>query len=255
MKKENSAIVITCIIAAVILIIAILALNRFDSVFPSSGKTVTVEGIATLKALPDVTSVYFTIETKGTTSVEAKDANNVIYEDLVEEMISAGFEEDDVKTESFNIYENTYWDGDYRKQITDGYKATRYLKMELFSEDSDKLSEVIDAGVDAGAGISYINFELSQESQNKYKAEALKLASEDATIKADAIASGFNKKAGRLVSVQISNFGYYPWNVYSAKSESGMTYEDSVAVQAAATSIQPSDQDITASVTATFKLR
>jgi hypothetical protein len=253
MKKENSAIVITCIIAAVVLIIAILALNRFG--LPSSGKTVTVEGIATLKALPDVTSVYFTIETKGATSVEAKDANNVIYSALVKEMISEGFEENDVKTESFNIYENTYWDSNSRKQVTDGYKATRYLKMELSSEDGDKLSEVIDAGVNAGAGISYINFELSQESQNKYKAEALKLASQDATIKADSIASGFDKELGRLISVQISSFGYYPWNVYSAKSESGMTYEDSIAVQEAATSIQPSDQDITASVTATFKLR
>ena len=252
---KNNAIIITSIIAGVILIIALLALNTLNSIVPSSGKTVTVEGVATIKALPDVTSVYFTIETKGATSVEAKDANNVIYDNLIEEMISVGFEESDVKTESFNIYENTYWDSNTRKQVTDGYKATRYLKMELSSDESDKLSDVIDAGVDAGAGISYINFELSQESQNKYKAEALKLASEDATIKADAIASGFNKQAGRLVSVQISNFGYYPWNVYSAKSESGMTSEDSIAVQEAATSIRPSDQDITASVTATFKLR
>jgi hypothetical protein len=255
MRKENSAIVITCIIAAVILIIAILALNRFSSVFPSSGKTVTVEGIATVKALPDVTSVYFTIETKGATSVEAKDANNLIYDALVEGMIQAGFKEGDVKTESFNIYENTYWDDNYRKQITDGYKATRYLKMELLSEESDKLTDIIDAGVDAGAGISYINFELSQASQNEYKAEALKLASQDATIKAEAIASGFDKEAGRLISVQISSFGYYPWNAYTASSGAGMTYEDSMAVKEAATSIQPSDQDITASVTATFKLR
>ncbi|HPD81752.1 MAG TPA: SIMPL domain-containing protein [Candidatus Pacearchaeota archaeon] len=252
---KNNAIIITSIIAGVILIIALLALNTFNSIVPSSGKTVTVEGVATIKALPDVTSVYFTIETKGATSVEAKDANNVIYDNLIEEMLSVGFEENDVKTESYNIYENTYWEDSYRKQVTDGYKATRYLKIELSSEESDKLSDVIDAGVDAGAGISYINFELSQESQNKYKAEALKLASKDATIKADAIASGFNKEAGRLVSVQISDFGYYPWNVYSAKSEGGMTSEDSIAAQEAATSIQPSDQDITASVTATFKLR
>lgn len=255
MKKENSAIIITCIIAAVVLIIAILALNRFGSVFPSSGKTVTVEGVATVKALPDVTSVYFTIETKGTTSVEAKDANNEIYEDFVGKIVSVGFEENDIKTESYNIYENTYWDNDYRKQTTDGYKATRYLKIEISSDESDKLSDVIDAGVDAGAGISYIYFELSQESQNKYKAEALKLASEDATIKADAIASGFDKEAGRLISVQISNFGYYPWNVYTAKGGDGMASEDSIAAQEAATNIRPSDQDITASVTATFKLR
>jgi uncharacterized protein YggE len=253
MRKENTAIVITCIIAGVVLLIAILALNRFGSIFPASGKIITVEGVAEVKALPDVISVYFTIETKGATTIEAKDANTVIYDALVEGMISAGFEENDVKTESYNIYENTYWENG--KMKTDGYKATRYLKVELSSEESDELSDVIDAGVDAGAGISYIYFELSQESQNKYKAQALKLASEDATIKADAIASGFDKEAGRLISVEISSFGYYPWNVYTARTEGGMTSEDSVAAKEAATNINPSEQDVTASVTATFRLK
>jgi uncharacterized protein YggE len=254
MKKENSAIVITCIIAAVVLIIAVLILSRTGSIIPSSGNTVTVQGVSTIKALPDVISVYFTIETKNKTSIEAKDANNAIYDDLVENMILAGFEESDIKTESFNIYLNTYWEDG--KEKTDGYKATRYLKVELSSDETDKLSDVIDAGVDAGAGISYINFELSQESQNEYKAQALKLASEDATIKADAIASGFGKEAGKLVSVQISDFGYYPWNVYTASSSGGAyRAEDAVMAKEAVTNINPSEQEISASVTAVFRLK
>jgi uncharacterized protein YggE len=254
MKKENSAIVITCIIAAVVLIIAVLVLGRTGSIFPSSGNTVTVQGVSTIKALPDVISVYFTIETKNKTSVEAKDANNAIYDDLVENMIIAGFEESDIKTESFNIYLNTYWEDG--KEKTDGYKATRYLKVELSSDQTDLLSDVIDAGVDAGAGISYINFELSQESQNEYKAQALKLASEDATIKADAIASGFGKEAGKLVSVQISDFGYYPWNVYTSSSTGGAyREEDAVMAKEAAMNINPSEQEISASVTAVFRLK
>jgi uncharacterized protein YggE len=252
---KNNAIIITSIIAGVILIIALLALNTFNSVIPSSKNSVTVEGVSTIKAMPDLITVNFNIETEGKTSAEATIANTAIYDDLIEEIKIAGFEEEDVKTESFSVYENTYWDNDYRKQITDGYKANHYLKVELSSEESSKLVSVINAGVNAGAGISYINFELSQKLQNEYKAQALKAASEDAMIKADAIASGFNKEAGKLLSVQTSNFGYSPWNVYTAKSSNGMAYEDSIAVQEAATSIQPSDKDITASVTATFKLR
>ena len=124
---------------------------------------------------------------------------------------------------------------------------------ELTYEEIDKLSSAIDSGVEAGAGISYINFELSQESQNKYKAEALKQASEDAMIKADSIASGFNKKAGKLLSVQTSDFGYYPWNVYSS---GGVSYrEDALMAKEVAMNIQPSEQDVTATITATFKLR
>jgi uncharacterized protein YggE len=253
MKKENSAIVITCIIAAVILVIAILAINRFGSITNPSGNSVTVEGVSTVKALPDVISVYFTIETKGRTSLEAKDANTLVYDALVEQLLLIDFNESDIKTESFNVYPNTYWENG--KEKTDGYKASHYLKVELSSDESDKLSSVIDAGVLAGAGISYINFELSQKAQNVYKAEALKLASEDATIKASSVASGFNKEVGKLVSVQVTNFGYYPWNVYTAMDSVGRGSVDVASAKEVATNINPSEQDITASVTATFKLR
>jgi uncharacterized protein len=252
MKKENSAIVITCIIAVVVLIIAILAIYRFGSSVSSTGKSVTVEGVSTLKALPDVISVYFSIETKGKTSLEAKDANTKIYDDLVEELMLVGFNESDIKTESFNVYPNTYWENG--KEKTDGFIATHSLKLELSSEESDKLSPAIDAGVLAGAGISYINFELSQKAQNTYKAEALKLASEDATVKADAIASGFGKKVGKLLSVQVNSFNYYPWNVYTSMDSGGRAPGDITLAKETAMNINPSEQDVTASITATFRL-
>jgi uncharacterized protein YggE len=251
MKKENNAIVITSIIAGVVLLIAILALTTFTSVISPSENSVTVQGISTIKAMPDVISVYITIETKGATSSEATTANTQIYGDLVEEMIIAGFSEDDLATESFSVYENTYWEDG--KQKTDGYIASHYLKVELLSEKMSKVSSIVDAGINSGAEISYINFELSQVSQNKYKAEALKSASEDAMVKAEAIASGFNKEVGKLLSVQTSDFGYYPWNVYTA-SGSAKAEEDTLARQTAIT-IQPGEEEITATITATFRLK
>jgi len=253
MKKVSNSIIITSIIAGVVLLIAILVLVVFNPGYLSGKNSVTVEGISTVKALPDLISVYFTIETKGKTSIEAKDANTLIYDKLIEALVSEGFKETDIKTQSYNVYPNTYWENG--KEKTDGYKATHSLKLELSSEESDKLSPVIDAGVNSGAGISYINFELSQNAQNTYKAEALKLASEDATIKAESVASGFNKKVGRLLSVQVTNFGYYPWNLYTARSEGGTSSGDVALAKEVAMNINPSEQDITASVTATFRLR
>ena len=201
--------------------------------------------------MPDLVSVYYNIETKGKTSAEATEANNEIYNNLVEELILTGFEKGSLKTESFNVYPNNYWENGREK--SDGYKANRYLKIEVSSEEIDKLSPSIDAGVKAGAGISYINFELSQKSQNTYKAQALKEASEDAMIKAESIASGFGKHAGKLVSVQTSDFGYYPWNVYSA---GGISYREDVAMaKEIAMDMQPSEQRITATITATFRIK
>jgi predicted transposase YbfD/YdcC len=42
--------------------------------------------------------------------------------------------------------------------------------------------KVIDSGVDAGALLQYINFELSNDKQNEYKAQALREAGEDAKV-------------------------------------------------------------------------
>lgn len=252
MKKENNAIVVTSIISGVILIIAILALTTFSSSV-NSGNSVTVQGIANVKATPDLLTIYFSIETLGDTASEASDANNVILTKLENAIVAQGFEKSDLKTQSFNVYPNTYWDG--TKTKTEGYKATHSLKIELSSEQFDKISEVVDAGVDSGAGISYINFELTQESQNAYKAQALELASKDAKIKAEAVALGFNKNVGRLISVQVNDFGYYPWNLYTAKSEGGVSADDVASARETAMNLTPSEQDISATISATYKIR
>ena len=123
------------------------------------------------------------------------------------------------------------------------------IRLEISAEDSAKLSNIIDITTESGALISSINFELSQEKQNQYKAEALKLASEDAKIKAEAVADGLNKKLGRLVSVSTSDFDYYPWRVY--ESSAGSSTEDA---KVATANIQPSNQKISARVTAIFKI-
>jgi hypothetical protein len=247
---KNNAIAVTAIIAGVILVIALLVLFAFRPLSYSSGKTVTVQGVSEIKAMPDLITVYFSVETNGTTSAEATSANSEIMDKLVTALIKQGFNRDEIQTENFNVYPDVSWDNGKEKQ--EGYKAVHSVKVELSVDEMEKLGNVIDAGVNAGAGVSYINFELTQESQNKYKAEALKLAAEDAKIKADSVAAGFGKSAGKLVSVSVSDFGYYPLNVYTASGSADR--EDAAMAKEVATNIAPSEEQITASVSATFKI-
>jgi len=249
---KNTAVQITTIISVVVLIIAFSTLYIFNSAVNSGKNSVNVQGLATVKAMPDVISVYFNIETTGNTSEEAKDANSLILDELITELLKQGFERKNIVTENYNIYPNYEWDKD-GKQIDKGFKATHSIRVEIDSEDSDKLGSIIDAGANAGAGISYINFELSQKLQNQYKAEAMKLAAEDARIKAEAVAEGFNKEVGDLISTSVNDFGYYPWNVYSTR---GMgVAEDYALAKVEATNIQPGEKEVTASVSATFELK
>lgn len=248
MTSKNNAIAITGIISGVILIVALVYLFTLKPV--TGENVVSVEGIATVMAMPDLVGVYFNIETTGDTAQEAKDSTSEILNNLVDKLVSEeGFKREEIVTESFNVYPNYRWENG--KQIDEGYKASHQIRVKIPSNDSAKVGRVVDLGVESGAGISYINYELSQESQNKYKAEAMKLAAEDATVKANSVASGFGKKADKLVSVEVSDFGYYPWRAYSA---GGITMEKS-ELDAAVSNIQPGEQEISARIVATFRLK
>jgi len=245
----EKSIKITSIIVLGVIITTLIITISLNGVFQGQGKTISAEGISSIKAMPDLVSVYFSIETKAKTSENATKLNSEIVEKLKASLVAQGFDENKIQTQSFNVYPNYEWIGG--KQVDKGFIATHSLIVEISTNESDKIGKAIDAGVSAGAGISSINFELSQEKQNDYKAEALELAAQDAKIKAQATASGLGNKIGELVSVQTSNFGYYPWNVYSGSGR----MEDAMYAKVASTSITPSEQEVTASVTAVFKLK
>jgi hypothetical protein len=248
--KMDKSVQKTVVIMAGIIAIVLLGFLIYTNLAPIN--TVTGDGMATIKAVPDIISVYFSVDTTGTTSKIATDKNTEIVDKLVIELVLQGFERDEIQTTGFNVYP----DYDYSSggnPILKGYKATHSITVKMSANDSDKIGDVVDAGVSAGAGISYINFELSQAKQNEYKAQALKEAAEDARIKASSIAEGLGKKLGRLVSTSESSFNYYPWRMY--ESAGGVATTDAPAVKAATMNIVPGEQDITANVRATFKIR
>ena len=238
---------ITLIIVGAVLILAMVGFSFISNLMLTN--TVTGDGEAVLGVTPDLVSVYFNVETKGDTATEARDDNAEILDDLIVKLLKLRFERKDIQTQNFNVYQDYKWDG--RTQKEDGWKAVHSVRVEMSTEDADKIGDVIDAGVDAGALISYINFELSQELQNTYKAEALKLATQDAQIKAEAVADGLGKKLGNLVSVKTSQFNYNPWMLY----ESVGSTMDAETAKTTTTNIQPGEQDVRASVSVVYKLR
>ncbi len=240
---------ITLIAVIGVLLAVWIIVSAMNGVYRGQTGVITAQGVSTIKAMPDLVSVYFNVETKAKTSENATKLNSDIVDKLKAELTAQGFNESKIQTQSFSVQP------DYRyingNPIQEGYIAMHSMRLEMNANESSKIGQAVDAGVSAGAGISFINFELSQKKQNEYKAEAMKLAAEDAKIKAQATASGLDKGIGKLVSVSINDFGYYPWNVYSS---AGMM-EDAAKVRSAATSITPSEQEITASVTASFKIK
>jgi len=245
-KNNNNAIIITSIISVVILIVAALLIFSFSPQSKSISDTVTVEGVGSVKVIPDVLSIKLKVETLKKTSVEAKDENAKIMEKVINALIANGFTREELVTDNFNIYEQFDWNSGNRKSI--GFRATHGVSMKFGANENEKLSTVIDTAVENGATIDYINFALSTEIENKYKAEAMKVAALDAKVKAQSVAEGFNKKLGKLINIKVNNFGYNPWIVYGEVA-------DTAVMESVATNVEVGEKEVTARVGATYKFR
>lgn len=243
----ETAVKVTAIIVAGILILGLAGgLAIWNLVKPEN--QVVVNGEANVNAMPDLITVYFNVETNGASAQVAKDNNSAVTDEVITNLVKAGLAREEISTQNYNIYEDIRWENS--KQKSYGYKAAHYMKVELASEKASKIGEVIDAVIDGGAMLNYINFELSKTRENDYKAEALRLASEDARIKAEAMASGLGKRVVEVLSISESNFYYNPWRVFGQED---MVYGAAEA-KAATTNIQPGEQKISGRVSVSFKI-
>ena len=84
----------------------------------------SVDGQASVKSMPDLVSVYFTIETSGASAQVAKDNNSLISNRVVDNLVKIGLEKKEIVTENFNIYEDFVWENG--KQKSRGFKAVNF---------------------------------------------------------------------------------------------------------------------------------
>jgi hypothetical protein len=243
---EKSVQITLIIVIAVLLVISIPGFLIYQKMNP--GVQLTAQGVSQIKATPDIASVYLNVQTKGVDAVTAKNKNSETVDAILTALIKEGFERKDIQTLNYQISPDREWING--KMVDKGYIASYQIRVEMPTEQSSKIGDVIDAGVNNGATLNYINFELSQAKQNEYKALALKQATEDARIKAESIALGLGKQVGKVVSVSSSDFGYSPWRMFDAVAGAS-----TAEMKTAATSIQPSDQDINANVNVVFALK
>ena len=237
----------------VILAVALLVVGAYLYVnVPSSGldSTITVQGSSELEVQPDLVSVIILVETSNISAEGAKDANAVITEKVTNSLIAQGFSKDEIKTDNFNIYPNqVYENGEYQNK---GFKAAHTITVK--TDKFDQTGKIVDAVIDAGALVQYLQFELTTDHENELKAQALEEAAQDAQAKAEATVKGAGQDLGRLVSISSSEFNYYPYPFY-ARAEGNIASADMAQAKEAATSINAKDLTVSAFVSATYKIK
>lgn len=237
-KMERSTLITIIVAVAAIVLIGIFT--------QSTGPTISANGQGTVKIAPDQARIYLNIVSNSNSADSAKSQNDKILSDLKSAIISKGFDESIIKVDSFSLYPQYEWVNG--RMIEKGFTASHSVSIVLGESEFDKVGIVLDAATQSGVKISSVGFELTEAKRSEAKAEAIKLAADDAKTKAKAVAQGFDKRLGRLVSTEMVDYGYMPFIAYSEGYASDKEFRDSF------TSFNPSEQDVTANVVAKFRI-
>ena len=247
MAKQQMQVNYTQIAMVLIIVIGFLAAIVYLIPKQGAGNTISVTGTARMTVPPDRAVTYLQVVTRSNASAdEAKDQNANVSDAVMTALLKAGVDRKDIETEGFSVYPEYDYVQD-RGQVLKGYAATNSMK--VTASDFDDIGKIIDASVDAGALVSYINYELSTAKLNEYKVSALANASLDARTKAEAIASGLGKSLGSLASVTASDYNYAPYPLYRAESSAGAADAKQIA-----TNLPPGNIDVTATVQVAYEI-
>jgi len=176
--------------------------------------TLRVTGTAEVSVAPDICYMNFVVVTEHRKSAkQAYRENNDIMDGLAAAIRARGLESKDVQSRNFTVSPQYHWDDDRDRQIFDGYEVSHTLYVKL--RDIDKVSDVLDAAVDAGATqVSSVTFTV--ENPKKYLSDARVEAIKAARAKAELIA----ETAGvtLLKPIHINEQEPRSWNRFAAQA-------------------------------------
>jgi uncharacterized protein YggE len=202
------------------------------------GRTITVVGNGTAKAVPDRASFTFEVDTQATDAKAALAKNATLATAVIAALKNAGVASTDLQTSGV-------WLSPQRD--SSGTAVTGFTASNSVSATTDiaKAGPLVDAAVAAGAtGVSGPNLLVSDE--DALYREALKDAVADAAQKAAAIAAASGLTLGSVQTISEGTQGpVYPYG--GIASTAGATSAGAVA-----TPIEPGQQSSTAMVTVTY---
>jgi uncharacterized protein YggE len=209
--------------------------------------TIMVSGSGVATIAPDQAQITLGAVTQAATAKDAAAANAKIINSVIGQIESIGISSQDIVTVSYNIWP-TYDNGNggYQQTIT-SYQAQHQLQVSVTDSNLTKLSgtigQIIDTATNVGANQVYgVQFNAAPQTMKALNGQALQLAVQDASAKAQAMASALGVK---IVGVQSAVEGspYSPPIYYGVASGTDKT------------AIQPGTFSLTTSVQVTYVIQ
>ena len=192
-------------IALVMALFAVPMLHTADAAPPAQDTgqphTITVTGSGTAYGTPDVVQVGLGVDVSNADiQVAMNDASNRMNA-IMQALEAGGVDQKDIRTDSFNIYQDNSQSGPAGPQAQEGQPVYRVsTTVSVTVRQTDKVGNLLAAAVNAGANtVNYIQFSI--EDRTALESQARKLAVADARSRAEELAGLLGLTLGEPLQV------------------------------------------------------
>jgi uncharacterized protein YggE len=159
-------------------------------------------GSGTVSVKPDLLKVNVGVSTTAKTAAEAADANANITTSVIAALKKVVGSTGEIKTVGYSVTPNYKYSQAEGTSTLTGFTATNTVQVS--TSDLSLGGKLIDAGVQSGAtNVQSLRFTLKDS--EAAQVEALRLATAQAKVHAEAIASGLNARLGYVISASESS--------------------------------------------------
>ena len=256
-RIQSAAVLVLILLGAFLFASTINALKEYryigGGIMPTN--TVTVSGEGEVFAVPDTAEFTFTIIEEGTTVGEVQDAASEKAGRAITALKEAGIEEKDIKTLSYDLRPKYEWQPVVcvrfpceRTQVQVGFTLNQSVRVKVRDIDTagDMLALVTDAAVQS---VSSLSFTVADE--DGLKAEARKLAIDEAQEKADRLAQDLGVTLVRVVGFNEDHY----WPMYGMRSQVEAIGLGDADMVAAAPVLPVGENRVTSNVHITYEIR
>ena len=234
----------TSVLAAALLVFSVAGTNLAAAAEPN---TIAVSGMAEQEVAPDMAYIDVGINVRADDAETARTQEAQIASQIRRALLGLAITDNDLQNTSYYLYQEYKVD---RNGVRTADKYVLDSSIKVTVKDLDKLSQVIDNVVEAGAtNISNITYALS--TQNIIQRQLLATAVENARDKAAVIANAGSRTLGNMLSADINSFDGGTIVAYGANKLRSTT---NLAEDGAATKLSPGKIKLNARVQVVFSL-
>ena len=234
------------LLALLALVMSACVPTTVNQAAPETPRTLNVSGVGIVYLTPDIVYINIGVNTQRENAAEAVDLNKTQTNAVIQAIKDFGVAEKDIRTTNFSIWSNPQYDPAGTGQIlSTTYSVDNTVNVTI--RDLDKLGDLLDAAVQAGANNIY-SIQFDVDNKNDANKEARTLAVENARMQAEELAAATGVELGEIQS--ISYYESSPTQYFEGKGGGG-----GGDVASAAVPIQPGQLAISVNVNITYFIK